>query len=235
MATPNRNKITFELSRAALALAVVAGVVALLWMFVFGVFIGRRYSPDTYTPPQPPLKLAEAGPQKAAPAPPTAPQPPEAASAPAPKVPVMALCQVPKEAALQPEAERFASEMARHKEEAKKEARQPAAPAKKAAEANKRSLPQVKPAAAPEIRPPANSYSVQVGAFGEMERARAMVAQLEKAGYRAYVFTGQTAPRYRVRLGPYARRQEAEKDAASVGGKLGIKPYLLAPATQGNT
>jgi DedD protein len=242
-----RNKITFELSRAALALIAVAGFVALLWMFVFGVFIGRRYSPDTYVPH---LAAREAEPPRP-PARPPAPQPAEAApavpvelkesappgQAPASPLPVMALCQVPASAKA-PEAEKFATEMARHKEEAQQgtQAQKPRKgepdKAKKLVAAKLAPAKNVaaKPVAAPEPkRIDTAAFAVQVGAFGEEDRARAMVAQLEKAGYRAYLFRGKTNPKFRVRLGPYTKRQDAERAAASVGAKLGLKPYLLTP------
>jgi len=236
-----RNKITFELSRAALALMAVAGIVALLWMFVFGVFIGRRYSPDTYVPH---LAARQAEPPRA-PARPPAPQPAEAApavpvelresappgQAPASPLPVMALCQVPASAKSPPEAEKFATEMARHKEEAQ-QGTQAQKPRKGEPDKAKNPAKNVaaKPVAAPEPkRIDTAAFAVQVGAFGEEDRARAMVAQLEKAGYRAYLFRGKTNPKFRVRLGPYTKRQDAERAAASVGTRLGLKPYLLTP------
>lgn len=242
MAT-TRNKITFELSRSALALVAVAGIVALLWMFVFGVFIGRRYSPDTYVPH---LAAREAEPPRA-PVRPPAPQPAEAApavpvepgesappgQAPASPLPVMALCQVPASAKSPPEAETFATEMARHKEEATQGAQ--AQEPQKGEPDKAKKLVAAKPAAAKPVAAPepkridTAAFAVQVGAFGEEDRARAMVAQLEKAGYRAYLFCGKTNPRYRVRLGPYTKRQDAERAAASVGTRLGLKPYVLTP------
>lgn len=165
----SKGKLRLELSRQGAALAAFAGLVALVWMFVFGVFIGRRYSPDTYLAPK-----------------------------------TASLKGPPAPAQDQP-AEKFAADLARQKREA---------------------------LAAPQS--PALVYAVQVGAFSEEQRADALVAELVKEGYQAYLFTGKASPRFRVRLGPYGKRQEAERAGAAVGQKLGIKPYLLNVAsTQG--
>jgi cell division septation protein DedD len=164
----SRGKIRLELSRQTAALAALAGVVALVWMFVFGVFIGRRYSPDTYVA--------------------------------RPPVPKTASLERPPAAAENQPAEKFAADLARQKREV---------------------------LAAPGPEKPDLAYAVQIGAFSEEQRAHALVAELVKEGYQAYLFTGTTSPRFRVRLGPYGKRQEAERAGAAVGQKLGIKPYLL--------
>ncbi len=202
-----RAKVRFELSRPALGLAALALVVALTWMFALGVFIGRRYSPDTYLPPPPPPPARPA--QAVSP-----PQPPAAA------LPAQAPESAPAAPAAEakgPADERFAEEMARQKRQAD------------AVTTPQAKRPERKPGAkkAEPARQAPDAYAVQVGAFAEQGRAQAMVAQLTKAGFRAYLFRGQSQPRFRVRLGPYEKRPEAERAATTVGAKLGIRPYLL--------
>jgi DedD protein len=206
-----RAKVRFELSRPALGLAALALVVALTWMFALGVFIGRRYSPDTYLPPPPPPPARPAQ-AVAPPAPPPAPAAEDAAQP--------AAQQAAPEASTEakgPADARFAEEMARQKRQAD------------AATTPQAKGPERKPGSkkAEPARQAPDAYAAQVGAFGDAARAQAMVAELNKQGYRAFVFLGNTGPRYRVRLGPYERRAEAEAAAAAVGRRLGIKPYML--------
>jgi DedD protein len=76
-----------------------------------------------------------------------------------------------------------------------------------------------KPAKAPsspEVAP--GRFVVQVGAFNEAERLKAARQKVEKLGYKSYTQDVETATgkRTRLRVGPYASRQEAE----AVAGKL---------------
>jgi DedD protein len=73
--------------------------------------------------------------------------------------------------------------------------------------------PEPAPAAAPSGR-----FVVQVGAYNELERMKAARARLEKLGFKSYTQDVDTASgkRTRVRVGPFATRQEAESVAAKV-------------------
>jgi DedD protein len=58
---------------------------------------------------------------------------------------------------------------------------------------------------------------VQVGAFAARDGAEALRSRLDAAGYPAYLAPGaQTGDHWRVRVGPYASRDEA----ARVAGRL---------------
>jgi len=61
-------------------------------------------------------------------------------------------------------------------------------------------------------------YIVQVGAYGENKAAQEMRAKVEKLGLKTYAQAVDTADgkRVRVRLGPFASRDEAEKAAAKL-------------------
>jgi cell division septation protein DedD len=76
----------------------------------------------------------------------------------------------------------------------------------------------IKPA---EKAPASGGYAVQVGAFGSSDAARKLVADLRSAGFGAYVAPlerkGKTL--HRVRVGPAATRDEADRLAARLKGK----------------
>lgn len=63
-------------------------------------------------------------------------------------------------------------------------------------------------------------YIVQVGAYGENKAAQEMRAKVEKLGLKTYAQAVDTADgrRVRVRLGPFASRDEAERAAAKLKG-----------------
>ena len=63
-------------------------------------------------------------------------------------------------------------------------------------------------------------YIVQVGAYGESKAAQEMRAKVEKLGQKTYAQAVDTADgrRIRVRLGPFASRDEAERASAKLKG-----------------
>jgi DedD protein len=85
-----------------------------------------------------------------------------------------------------------------------------------------------RPAAAP--APTANGdWVVQLGSFGAEDNARALARRADQFGYRASVSTTRANGRtlYRVRVGPYEGRREAEA-AASALGAHGLKGQVVA-------
>lgn len=66
------------------------------------------------------------------------------------------------------------------------------------------------------------SFVVQVGAFGEASKANAVGTDLKKRGFTAYTEKAGTVTR--VRVGPFASRDDAEKVAARLrdGGMKGV-------------
>ena len=66
----------------------------------------------------------------------------------------------------------------------------------------------------------ASRFIVQVGAYGENKAAQEMRAKIEKLGLKTYAQAVDTADgrRVRVRLGPFANREEAERAAAKLKG-----------------
>lgn len=77
--------------------------------------------------------------------------------------------------------------------------------------------------------PATGRFVVQVGAYNDLERLKAARARLEKLGFKSYTqdVDSPTGRRTRVRVGPYATRQEAEAAAAKVKG-AGMQAAILA-------
>jgi DedD protein len=71
-------------------------------------------------------------------------------------------------------------------------------------------------------------FVVQVGAFADAEAARGTRKQVEKLGFKTYTQVAQTpsGSRIRVRLGPFATRDEAEAALAKVK-TAGLAAVLL--------
>jgi DedD protein len=63
-------------------------------------------------------------------------------------------------------------------------------------------------------------FIVQVGAFGDADKAREVRSKLERAGLKTYsqVVDTKDGKRTRVRVGPFANRSEADKAAARIKG-----------------
>ena len=72
-------------------------------------------------------------------------------------------------------------------------------------------------------------FIVQVGAFSEDAKALEVRTKLEKAGFKTYTHVANTkeGPRTRVRVGPFASRDEADKVAQKIK-QLQLQPAVLA-------
>ena len=90
-------------------------------------------------------------------------------------------------------------------------------------------LPSADRAAAPAQRPP-GKLSVQVGAFGESKAAEQLADSLRSSGLPVYVSPSAAAAgeqRWRVRVGPIATREEAERIAARLKSKEKLPTWVL--------
>jgi DedD protein len=76
----------------------------------------------------------------------------------------------------------------------------------------------------------AHGWAVQLGSFANRANSDGLVHQLKAQGFSAYVLTGGTGPalRYRVRVGPLADRQSADRMAAKLKS-LGHASSIVAP------
>jgi cell division septation protein DedD len=108
-----------------------------------------------------------------------------------------------------------------------------AAPATKAA-----APPEPAPAAPPSRTPSLSAaelrvekFAIQVGAFKQRRRALALMRTLTTSGFAAQLVgppdSDPSVP-YRVRVGSYATRADAEQDIAALEKKLGQKVWLVA-------
>jgi len=82
-------------------------------------------------------------------------------------------------------------------------------------------------ASAPE--PAGGGFAIQVAALREPGEADAIVKRLASKGYAAYVVTPQkgTAPIYRVRVGKFKERREADTVAARLQKEEQFKPWIV--------
>lgn len=74
------------------------------------------------------------------------------------------------------------------------------------------------PDSKPAPEPAATRYVVQVGAYADEAKARDVRNRLEKAGLKTYTHVAETkeGKRTRVRLGPFASKEDAEKTVARI-------------------
>ena len=79
-----------------------------------------------------------------------------------------------------------------------------------------------------EVKDGAARFVVQVGAYADADKAREVRRKLEKAGLKTYTHVADTkeGKRTRVRLGPFATRDEADK-AADKAKQLEFTPAVL--------
>jgi DedD protein len=107
----------------------------------------------------------------------------------------------------------------------------PAAASAGAAPAASMSGARVETPAPSPISPKPGAWSVQLGSFASRSNADNLSRQLKAQGFSVYVLSGGTGPtlRYRVRIGPLADREAAQRTAAKLKA-LGHASSMVAPA-----
>jgi cell division septation protein DedD len=195
------------------ALFMAATVVAVV-IFLCGVMVGRDVQKQrialaeaTSEPPADPT--AEARPSES----------PQAAAA-APSSPPASVAE--KEALSYPD--RLASNTT--PPESLKPAPRPPAPER--VSAPPRSAPEAPPARGQTGEPPGAGFAVQVAAVGERTEADTIARRLANKGYPAYVLSPAAgAPRvFRIRIGKYKDRREAEQVAARLQREEQFRPWI---------
>lgn len=86
------------------------------------------------------------------------------------------------------------------------------------------------PAAQPAAQPAAGAgWAVQVGSFGDRENAEALAERLRGRGYPVLTtqFRSGGQVLYRVRVGPFSQRLEAESQLARVQQQLGLNGRVV--------
>lgn len=201
-----------QLSGKQLVFVFMAGVVILVVTFLFGVQVGRGVLVQRGTPESTEASAASV----------EEPAPPPASASPASGAPITAgekLSYAERLAAPEPAAESL------KKPEAPAEVPtpRPEAPASPAPVAAKTA------SAAASTEPAGTGFAIQVAALKERSEADAIVKRLAGKGYSAYV----VAPRpgdpamYRVRVGKFKDRREADTVAARLQKEEQFKPWVV--------
>lgn len=77
---------------------------------------------------------------------------------------------------------------------------------------------------------PADQYAVQLGSFASRSNADRLVAQLDGADFPAFIHEDSSGGRtiWRVRIGPYASRAEAERELAEVAERARLEGLIVS-------
>ena len=81
----------------------------------------------------------------------------------------------------------------------------------------------------PPVAAPGSGYAVQVGSFSSSDSARAMKKRLAEQGYESFVSVGGSGAgrRWRVRVGPFAARERADRAAGRLEGREGLATWIV--------
>ncbi len=77
---------------------------------------------------------------------------------------------------------------------------------------------------------PKKLYTVQVGAMKDKALADAMVSKLKKAGYSAYIASSESSGKgtwYRVRLGTFPNKEDAQKEVVKIKKNEGMQATVV--------
>ncbi len=87
----------------------------------------------------------------------------------------------------------------------------------------------VKSAAKPSVSASGTVYSVQIYSFAELDRAKKSKAELEKKGLSVHIAEGEVKGRtwYRIRVGEFATRDEAQAHLEKVVKPKGLDGYVV--------
>jgi cell division septation protein DedD len=231
-----------QLNGKQLVFLFMAATVVSVVIFLCGVLVGRGvpYGRGAVADASASVPLTDTLPQQpaSAPAPPAAGSDPTAAAPPTPSDDLSYFNrlekQTPSAEHLKPEKERNSAASAR----AAKEPPPPApAPSKEPARAQATPAPATPPptaaartdpasVAAPE--PSGQGFAVQIAALNVRSEADAIARRLSSKGYSAYVLSPAdgTPAVYRVRVGKFPTRREAENIAAKLQKEEQFKPWV---------
>jgi cell division septation protein DedD len=84
--------------------------------------------------------------------------------------------------------------------------------------------PESQPASKPALQPATEGFFVQIGALDNQQAANSLAGQFRKQGYRVLVldpFPTDRNPLYRVRIGSYASREQADAALAKLNKAAG--------------
>ena len=202
-----------QLNGKQLVFLFMAGTVVAVVIFLLGVFVGRGVRADG--PSVDPLVA-------------------EGTAEAAPEIPAIASGSGSGAPASASEELSYAGRLGTtgEPEEALRTAPAPPPPAPTPAPAEKREVPARSPTpTAPDVasEPAGAGFAIQLAALAKREEAEAIVRRLSKKGYSAYLMAPQAgAPAvYRVRVGKFNDRREAESVSARLRKEEQFKPWIV--------
>jgi cell division septation protein DedD len=221
-----------QLSGKQLVFLFMAVIVILVGVFLMGLQVGRGVLMARGVPGG---EAAAAAANEAEPPPPPAAATPSSTSSPATAGEKLSYAErlgsaTPPKDTLKPEAAATPAEAPSPKAEATEPT--PAPPAAAAKTAPKPAPTANTPPAAPAVQstePAGAGFAIQVAALREPDEADAIVKRLAGKGYSAYVVApakGQP-PVYRVRVGKFKERREADTVAAKLQKEEQFKPWIV--------
>ena len=213
-----------HLGNKQLVFLAMTGVVVLVVAFLFGVLVGRGVRS------QEPAAVAEAEPAVDVAPPGGGTEPAQVAAAPPSAAPLSAPEPIDDELSYPqrlegqpPEGDSIAA--------AKKTpaVKPPAAPTAAPPPAAKASAPEPDSRSGLLAEPPGPGYAVQVVALRDRGKADAVARRLASKGHRAYVLApgGRGGPMYRVVVGKFKNRQEAEGVKRRIEKEEQFKPWII--------
>jgi cell division septation protein DedD len=209
-----------QLNGKQLVFLFMAATVVSVVIFLCGVLVGRgvRAERSTVAENTPINSAAETTPQQ----PPPAPVPAPAGSDPRTAAPPPAVDDLSYFNRL--EKEKAPQEQLKPApEKAEPRALRPAAPPPPPKEPTRTA-----PTAASSAEPPGQGYAVQIAALNVRDEAEAIAKRLSSKGYAAYVLApaGGSPVIYRVRIGKFPSRREAESVAAKLKKEEQLNPWV---------
>jgi cell division septation protein DedD len=230
MATQDDSFREIQLGGKALVFLAMATVVILVGVFLMGLQVGRGVL----------AARGPAGAESTVAAAETEPPPPPASATPgssaSPATAGEKLSYAERLASAEPAKEPLKPEASAPAEAPAPKAEATAPPPAAAPTPAAAAAPPAKPgpaaaaaAAAATPEPAGAGFAIQVAALREPGEADAIVKRLASKGYPAYVVTPQkgTAPIYRVRVGKFKERREADTVAARLTKEEQFKPWIV--------
>jgi DedD protein len=94
---------------------------------------------------------------------------------------------------------------------------------------------QVRKTQEPQKTPKTRKYTVQAGAFNNISDAKALKAKLDKKGYKTYITAVETQKHkkfYKIRIGNFATRKEAEIISIKIKKNEGLNSFVTFKTNQ---
>ncbi|WP_333570511.1 SPOR domain-containing protein [Thermodesulfobacterium commune] len=222
-------KVKIEVSRIALVFIILFGLCLLVWSFIGGVWVGSKLgskeqekiaaestSKEELPPPPPPSLTSNE----------SVTLPPSSGLNATAEKPVDLQKKASSQAFVPPsKPEPEAQVIEKEKKQAKPKVSEVKEPSKE-----KTSISKTKEVAKIANQIKQGSFVLQVGAFSQKESAEKLRTLAEKKGYKVTVkaIPSEGKTLYKVYVGRYASREEAEKAATKVASDLGVSnPFVV--------